>query len=552
MLRKSLLAPLLLGLFGLSLVPPLARAETRNQDLPGLLSAHAAARASAVSGPAISISPSSHDFGRATAGTSAGSFDFTVTNSGVLDLHISSATESRPGSGFATTLPGTIAPGETGTLTVTWTATGSGLINDNFTITSDAENGPFVILVYGRANNAPQFSPPLAASYFADAFVPFALTADATDAEGDFLDWSLASTPPLPVGVAFDHTNGALTWTPQPVDAGSYAVTITVTDGLASTPGSFTLEARALNAPPVANPGGPYVGFTGIPIQLDGTASSDPDAGQTLTYDWDLGDGTTATGPLPVHTYSTANVFLVNLTVTDSDVLHLQNTATTNADIHDFIEASVVLKAGSTNVIRTTGNGEQPFGLWMLLRALTEVDPTTLRMTTTFPHAGTVSEIKIDDKRLKIGDIDEDLFPDLDFTFRTSDVRALLAHVPNGQTVTILITARSLVDGARFRGALDMVKRGPAATTSITASNPFRPEAPISYSVESGGSVSIRVFSVSGALIRSFSDRPAGAGTYPVRWDGRDGSGRPVPSGIYFVQMEQNGISSSRKLSVLR
>ena len=55
-----------------------------------------------------------------------------------------------------------------------------------------------------------------------------------------------------------------------------------------------------------------------------------------------------------------------------------------------------------------------------------------------------------------------------------------------------------------------------------------------------------------GALIRSFSDQPSTAGTYPVRWDGRDGSGRRVPSGIYFVQMEQNGITSSRKLSVLR
>jgi len=46
MLRKSLLAPLLLGLFGLSFVPPLARAETRSQA--GLLSAHPAAHASAV------------------------------------------------------------------------------------------------------------------------------------------------------------------------------------------------------------------------------------------------------------------------------------------------------------------------------------------------------------------------------------------------------------------------------------------------------------------------------------------------------------------------
>jgi len=555
MRQRPLLPAVLLGLSILAAVPCLANAANaadRSRNDTGQLAGQAAARAVAVSGPVISIAPSSHDFGRVNTGASAGSFDFVVTNVGDADLHVTGVAESHPGTGFSAVVPGTISPGETGLLTVSWTSTGSGPVTDNFTVQSDASFGSNVILAYGTANNAPQFSPPLQASYTADAFVPFSLTADAVDPEGDFLDWSLASTPPLPVGAALDHTNGALTWTPDPGDAGIYSVTITVTDGVASTAGVFTLEVRALNRPPVANPGGPYSGFTGIPLALDGTASSDPDAGQTLTYAWDLGDGTSATGPSPVHTYLHPNVYVVALTVTDSDVLHLQGSAATTTEILDYIEAKIVQIPSSTSVIKSSGNGVQQFGLTMLLRPVTDVDPGTIKMRTTYPNAGTVSEISIDDRRVKLGDIDGDDMGDLDFAFRTVDVGALLAHVPNGTHITILIVARTLSDAAHIRGAIDVVKRGASTTTSIAAPNPLRPESSISYSVENSGSVSVRIFSAAGRLVRSFSQQPAAAGSYRVPWNGRDDAGKPVPSGIYFIRVEQSGTAAIRKVAVLR
>jgi VCBS repeat-containing protein len=47
------------------------------------------------------------------------------------------------------------------------------------------------------------------------------------------------------------------------------------------------------NHPPVSDPNGPYTGYTGQVIQLDGTASWDPDVGDAIdAYAWDLdGDG---------------------------------------------------------------------------------------------------------------------------------------------------------------------------------------------------------------------------------------------------------------------
>jgi PKD repeat protein len=58
-----------------------------------------------------------------------------------------------------------------------------------------------------------------------------------------------------------------------------------------------------VNAPPVSNPAGPYTGTEGVAIAYDGSGSYDTD-GNIVAYDWDFGDGNTATGAAPTHTYA--------------------------------------------------------------------------------------------------------------------------------------------------------------------------------------------------------------------------------------------------------
>ncbi|ROP42993.1 PKD domain-containing protein [Pseudokineococcus lusitanus] len=55
---------------------------------------------------------------------------------------------------------------------------------------------------------------------------------------------------------------------------------------------------------------------SGLSVQLDGTASSDPD-GRVASWSWALGDGTTTTGATATHTYAAAGRYTVTLTVTD-------------------------------------------------------------------------------------------------------------------------------------------------------------------------------------------------------------------------------------------
>ena len=82
--NRAFMKVALLGLLTLVLVPGFAAAASQG---PEMLASTAAERAVAVSGPVISIAPLSHDYGIVNAGASA-SFDFTITNTGDADLHL--------------------------------------------------------------------------------------------------------------------------------------------------------------------------------------------------------------------------------------------------------------------------------------------------------------------------------------------------------------------------------------------------------------------------------------------------------------------------------
>jgi PKD repeat protein len=488
----------------------------------------------------------------------ANRFPFTVSNRGEAELHVLGLTHSGPG--FSAVLGSqTIPVGGSTTLSAAYTPSGSGPQSDNITLVTNADNGNFSVLATGRANNAPTFTPPLAASYNAPAYVSFTLTASASDPEGDGLGWSIASTPALPVGATFDGANGTLSWTPEAADAGNYNVTITVTDGLAHSDGNFTVHVTAANSPPTANAGGPYSGSTNVPLAMNGTGSSDPDAGQTLTYDWNFGDGNTGTGVTPSHTYIHAGNYIVSLTVTDNGSPVLNATTTTSASIVDFVPIEIVLAPGTPPVLKKKGN--MLFGIESYTRPLTDIDPNSLFLTTTYPNAGTVSQVALTPRKgYIIGDINANLFYDLDVSIK-GDLRPLVSNVPGGATITVVFNFFTYGSHLPVRGTIDLVKQGGggaapfqglAAVSSAASLNPFKLETTIRYAVPAAGPVSIRVYSVRGQLVRTLRQESGNPGTYEVRWNGKDDQGRQSPSGIYFVSVQQGAMNSTTRLVLAR
>lgn len=110
---------------------------------------------------------------------------------------------------------------------------------------------------------------------------------------------------------------------------GTYNISLTVTDTSNLTSTAATTSTIAFQ-PPIANAGGPYSGLPGNVVDFDGSRSTDPQ-GETLTYSWEFGDGTTGTGVKPTHAYATAGNYTVSLTVTDTS--NLSSSANTTSTI---------------------------------------------------------------------------------------------------------------------------------------------------------------------------------------------------------------------------
>jgi flagellar hook assembly protein FlgD len=49
--------------------------------------------------------------------------------------------------------------------------------------------------------------------------------------------------------------------------------------------------------------------------------------------------------------------------------------------------------------------------------------------------------------------------------------------------------------------------------------------------------VSLQIFNINGALVRTLIDDDLAAGLHERQWNGRDSIGRPVASGIYFYRL---------------
>jgi len=81
--------------------------------------------------------------------------------------------------------------------------------------------------------------------------------------------------------------------------------------------------------------------------------------------------------------------------------------------------------------------------------------------------------------------------------------------------------------------------------------NPFNPETSIRFALSEPGVVTIEVYNLLGLRVRVL-EGPFPAGEGELVWDGRDSSGRPAASGVYFYKLVSEGTHQVRRMLLLK
>lgn len=125
---------------------------------------------------------------------------------------------------------------------------------------------------------------------------------------------------------------------------------------------------------------------------------------------------------------------------------------------------------------------------------------------------------------------------------------------PHPAPYTMLFPALVLGDVLRYLGQ-NYSWRPPVPETQQLAfacyPNPFNPATRLEYTIPAPGHLSLKIYDVRGALVRTLLDDQVQAGGH-VMWDGTDNDGAQVSSGVYFSEARMGGETKITKMALIR
>jgi hypothetical protein len=98
----------------------------------------------------------------------------------------------------------------------------------------------------------------------------------------------------------------------------------------------------------------------------------------------------------------------------------------------------------------------------------------------------------------------------------------------------------------------DLSNAAPLSFRMYPASpNPVAARTVVAFDLPEPNSVRAALYDASGRLVRILADERLPAGKHQRAWDRRDGSGHPVPAGIYFLRLDAGAHLSHQKIVVV-
>ncbi|RMF61492.1 MAG: T9SS C-terminal target domain-containing protein, partial [Calditrichaeota bacterium] len=133
------------------------------------------------------------------------------------------------------------------------------------------------------------------------------------------------------------------------------------------------------------------------------------------------------------------------------------------------------------------------------------------------------------------------------------DVRA--AQLDNGSFLAtrVKILGTGTVTGISDNGSPDAESVPDGFALLQNYPNPFNPTTTIVFNVPEGQtSVRLVIFNVLGQEVLTLVDQPLQSGVHRIQWDGRDRTGRIVPSGIYLYRLKAGKFTETRRMILLK
>ena len=82
--------------------------------------------------------------------------------------------------------------------------------------------------------------------------------------------------------------------------------------------------------------------------------------------------------------------------------------------------------------------------------------------------------------------------------------------------------------------------------------NPFSQSTAISYALPQASRVTVSIWDASGRRVRTLVDECQAQGSRSIVWDGTDDAGNLLPTGVYFLKLDTNHSTLTRKVVLVR